>query len=64
MEITTIGLDIAKPYRRTTPTGAGHDDVRCFFGDPTCTAELAHTTVDGDHGRIETRTSLVSTDIT
>ncbi len=44
--------------------GSLHDDVRCFFGDPTCTAELAHTTVDGDHGRIETRTSLVSTDIT
>ena len=44
--------------------GSLHDDVRCFFDDPTRTAEMAHTTVDGDHGRIETRTSLVSTDIT
>ncbi len=34
-----------------------------MFDDPARTAELAHTTVDGDHGRIETRTSLVSTDI-
>src|SRR5215210_7442962 len=43
--------------------GSLHDDVRCFFDDPTRTAELAHITVDGDHGRIETRASLVSTDI-
>ena len=43
--------------------GSLHDDVRCFFDDPACTAEIGHTTVDGDHGRIETRTSLVSTDI-
>src|SRR4051794_34870614 len=31
--------------------------------DPARTAEIAYTTVDGEHGRIETRTSLVSTDI-
>src|SRR3954454_10844152 len=43
--------------------GSLHDDVRCFFDDPARTTEIAHTTVDGDHGRIETRTSLVSTDI-
>ena len=43
--------------------GGLHDDARCFFDDPARTAEIAHTTVDGDHGRIETRTSLVSTDI-
>ena len=43
--------------------GSLHDDVRCFFEDPARTAEIAHTTVDGDHGRIETRTSLISTDI-
>src|SRR3954468_14365797 len=43
--------------------GSLHDDVRGFFDDPTRTAELVYTTVDGEHGRIETRTSLVSTDI-
>ena len=43
--------------------GSLHDDVRCFLDDPARTAEIAHTTVDGDHGRIETRTSLVSTNI-
>ena len=43
--------------------GSLHDDVRCFFEDPTRTTEIVHTTVDGDHGRIETRTSLVATDI-
>src|SRR3954452_19985784 len=43
--------------------GSLHDDVRCFFDDPARTAAMAHTTVDGEHGRIETRTSLVSTDI-
>jgi predicted transposase YbfD/YdcC len=43
--------------------GSLHDDVRCFLDDPARTAEIAHTMVDGGHGRIETRTSLVSTDI-
>ncbi len=44
--------------------GTLHDDVRRFLDDPTRPAETVHTTVDGDHGRIETRTSLVCTDIT
>lgn len=39
------------------------DDVRTFLDDPARAAETVHTTVDGDHGRIETRTSLVSSDI-
>jgi predicted transposase YbfD/YdcC len=43
--------------------GSLHDDVRTFFDDPARPAEITHTTVDGDHGRIETRTSLISTDI-
>jgi predicted transposase YbfD/YdcC len=43
--------------------GSLHDDVRCFFDDPARSAEIAHTTVDGEHGRIETRTSLVSAGI-
>lgn len=43
--------------------GSLHDDIRTFLDDPARPAEIAHTTVDGEHGRIETRTSLVSTDI-
>jgi len=43
--------------------GSLHDDVRTFLDDPARPAEASHTTVDGDHGRVETRTSLVSGDI-
>lgn len=43
--------------------GSLHDDIRTFLDDPVRPTETTHTTVDGDHGRIETRTSLVSTDI-
>jgi len=43
--------------------GTLHDDVRRFLDDFTRPAEASHTTVDGEHGRIETRTSLVSSDI-
>ena len=43
--------------------GSLHDDVRRFLDDLQRPADAAHTTVDGDHGRIETRTSVVSTDI-
>lgn len=43
--------------------GTLHDDVRRFLDDPDRRAEAAHTVVDGDHGRIETCTSLVSADI-
>ncbi len=43
--------------------GTLHDDVRRFLDDSTRPAETSHTTVDGERGRIETRTSLVSRDI-
>ena len=43
--------------------GTLHDDVRRFLDDPIRPVEVSHTTVDGEHGRIETRTSLVSSDI-
>jgi len=43
--------------------GSLHDDVRTFLNDPARPVEASHTTVDGEHGRIETRTSLVSSDI-
>jgi predicted transposase YbfD/YdcC len=40
-----------------------HDDVRLFLDDPQRPSRVTHRTVDGDHGRIETRTSTVCTDI-
>jgi predicted transposase YbfD/YdcC len=43
--------------------GTPHADVSLFLDDPRRSREASHTTVDGGHGRIETRTSLVSTDI-
>jgi predicted transposase YbfD/YdcC len=43
--------------------GTLHDDVSRFLDDPEAKATTAKPTVDGDHGRIETRTASVSTDI-
>ena len=43
--------------------GTLHDDVRTFLDDPKAEAITTNTTVDGDHGRIETRTAVVSTHI-
>ena len=43
--------------------GTLHDDVSSFLDDPKAEATTTNTTVDGDHGRIETRTALVSTHI-
>ena len=43
--------------------GTPHADVSLFLDDPRRSREASHTTVDGGHGRIETRTSLVPTDI-
>ena len=43
--------------------GSLHQDVRMFMDDPDRPAEASHTTIDADHGRIETRTGEVSTDI-
>jgi predicted transposase YbfD/YdcC len=36
-----------------------HEDVRLFMEDPDLPAAPCHTTVDNDHGRIETRTGTV-----
>jgi predicted transposase YbfD/YdcC len=38
-------------------------DVTTYFDDPAAKTSSAAPTVDGDHGRIETRTATVSTDI-
>jgi len=43
--------------------GTLHADVSLFLDDPQRAGDPSHTTVDGDHGRIETRTSVVSSDI-
>lgn len=43
--------------------GTLHADVSLFLDDPKAVADSAPSAVDGDHGRIETRTSTVSTDI-
>jgi predicted transposase YbfD/YdcC len=39
------------------------DDIRRFLNDPQRAPDAAHRTIDADHGRIETRTSTVCTDI-
>jgi predicted transposase YbfD/YdcC len=43
--------------------GTLHDDVRTFLDDPATVAITVHTTFDGDHGRIETRTATISPSI-
>jgi predicted transposase YbfD/YdcC len=43
--------------------GTLHADVRTFLDDPQTKLPVSARTVDADHGRIETRTSTVSTDI-
>jgi predicted transposase YbfD/YdcC len=43
--------------------GTLHADVALFLGDPQLAADGTHTTVDGEHGRIETRTASMSSDI-
>ena len=43
--------------------GTLHDDVGTFLNDPLTKATTEHSTVDADHGRIETRAVVISTDI-
>jgi predicted transposase YbfD/YdcC len=43
--------------------GTLHADVSLFLSDPACDGFTTCTTVDADHGRIETRTASVSHDI-
>ena len=40
-----------------------HDDVVLYLDDPASKTIAAKPVVDADHGRIETRTTTVSTDI-
>jgi predicted transposase YbfD/YdcC len=43
--------------------GTLHDDVVLLLDDPECEANTNAPVVEGDHGRIETRTATVSTEI-
>ena len=43
--------------------GTLHDDVTTYLDDPAAKVTAAAPTVDAEHGRIETRTATVSTDI-
>lgn len=43
--------------------GTLHDDVSTYLDDPASKTTTVEPTVDADHGRIETRTATVSTDI-
>jgi hypothetical protein len=43
--------------------GTPHDDVRTVSCDPMGAGTATAQTVDGDHGRIETRTAVVPSDI-
>jgi predicted transposase YbfD/YdcC len=43
--------------------GTLHDDVSTYLDDPASKTATAKPTVDADHGRIETRTATVCTDI-
>lgn len=43
--------------------GTLHEDVRTYLDDPACAHSAAKPTVDADHGRIETRAAMVSSDI-
>ena len=60
-QIVDQGGDYVLALKGNQPTL--HDDVRLFLKDPACTNTTTARTVDADHGRIETRTAMVSTDI-
>lgn len=60
-QIVDQGGDYALALKGNQPSL--HADVTTFLDDPASTVSTAKPTVDGDHGRIETRTATVSTDI-
>jgi predicted transposase YbfD/YdcC len=60
-QIVDQGGDYALALKGNQPSL--HADVTTFLDDPASTVSTAEPTVDGDHGRIETRTATVSTDI-
>ena len=60
-QIVDQGGDYALALKANQPSLLA--DVTTFLDDPAAAVSTAEPTVDGDHGRIETRTATVSTDI-
>lgn len=60
-QIVDQGGDYVLALKGNQP--ALHGDVSLFFDDKAFIPQSVHTATDGDHGRIETRISVVSTDI-
>lgn len=60
-QIVDQGGDYALALKGNQPSLLA--DAQTFLDDPASTVSTAKPTVDGDHGRIETRTATVSTDI-
>ena len=59
--ITDKGGDYLLALKRNQPTL--HDEVATYFADPATVGLVSTQTVDKDHGRIETRTTTVSHDV-
>jgi predicted transposase YbfD/YdcC len=55
------GGDYCLALKRNQP--ALYDDVRLWFDDPAAPVDDVHQTVDGDHGRLETRRARVVHDV-
>jgi predicted transposase YbfD/YdcC len=60
-QIIDRGGDYVLALKANQPTL--HADVQTFLEDPASAVSTAAPVVDGDHGRIETRTATISTDI-
>jgi predicted transposase YbfD/YdcC len=60
-QIVDQGGDYALALKDNQPTL--HADVKTFLNDPKAEVSTAKPVVDADHGRIETRTASISTDI-
>ena len=60
-QIVEQGGDYVLALKENQPTL--YSDVAVFLDDPETEIQDISTTVDGDHGRIEARTAIVSTDI-
>lgn len=61
MQLVDQGGDYVLTLKDNLPTLAA--DVKAWFDDPAAKSVAAAPTVDGDHGRIETRTATILTDI-
>ena len=59
--ITDKGGDYLLALKRNQPTL--HDEVVTYFDDPASTGGATVSTLDKDHGRIETRTTTVTHDV-